>query len=355
MDSSTTHQYLSVDDKKKLQDFIWSLIHPVIEPAHAQFILDELSMDKYWIPAFTHVSFDATQGKNYEQLEFYGDKTLNHAFLAYIREVFDNKINPQQGTLMLNKYMSKMFQAGLATKLKLTDYVRYDAKIHDATVHIREDVFEAFIGAFEQCTDERIQKGLGYVYCFNYIALLFNNISINIEDVKKDDVTQLKELFEKLNWGEPNYIKSSSEDPSKGEYRTDIRTVTGDIIGTGYGSESGSRIIAATMAIRYLAGKGYTLEIAENKRVTQNRKQNPELDLQYRRIDEAIKVLNTRNPNDQIIKFTIKQLNTQHTAAGLLYLFALNVAYKDGDKLRWRTISQKTGTEARSRYRWRCG
>ena len=280
-----------------------------------------------------------------EQLEFYGDKTLNHAFLSYIREVFDNKINPQQGTLMLNKYMSKMFQANLATKLKLADYVRYDAKIHDATVHIREDVFEAFIGAFEQCTDDRIQKGLGYVYCFNYIILLFNEIPINIEDVKKDDVTQLKELFEKLDWGEPAYIKSASEEPSKGEYRTDIRSVTGDIIGTGYGSESGSRIIAATMALKFLAEKGYTLEIAETKRVAQNRKQNPELDLQYRRLEEAIKIINSRNPNEQIVKFIIKQLNTQHTPSGSLYLFTLNVAYKDGDKLKWRVLSQKTGPD----------
>ena len=68
MDSSTTQQYLWVNDKKKLQTFIYGLINRVIEPSHAQFLLDDPAMDKYWIPAFTHASFDATQGKNYRTI-----------------------------------------------------------------------------------------------------------------------------------------------------------------------------------------------------------------------------------------------------------------------------------------------
>jgi len=345
MSAQTLSQPAWVGNLSVLQKAIYDIISKVIDKDHVPILLSAEAMVNYWAPAFTHKSVDATN--NYEKLEFYGDKVLSYAFSSYIRQRFQNTLNQEQATLLLNQYMSKRYQPELARNLGLVELVRYNPEIPGVNVKVQEDIFESFFGAFSTITDDAIQPGLGYIYCFNLISDIFNEIEINPE-AQKDPKSQLKEIFEGLKWGEPNYITIHSDDPSRGETKVEIRSITGEVIGVGYGSKKIAEFKAAENALNKLVSEGITAESVEKEKTRRARAQNPEFEKQYRRVEAAIVRLSQQAQaagKTRVDRFKITRIDAQRVQGGYRYTFSIDVAYDSGQgRLTWRSAHQLTGS-----------
>jgi dsRNA-specific ribonuclease len=333
---------------RKLQDKIFSILGSVIDESHINALLDETALTKYWERVFTHKSVDADPLKNYDTFEFYGDKVMNDTFSDVIRMRFGDKINQEKGTLLMNTYMSKRFQPVIADKLGLPEFVRYDPEYPEVTKKVKEDIVEAFFGCLKIICDDRIHMGMGYVYCFNLNNHIFKDIPIVLDDIQKDPITLLKERFEKLRWGEPQYTYKNSDDLSLGNTKVEIRdSRTGTLLGTGYGTKDVAEADAAQNALRKIEGEGCTLEYADKYRLEQKLKRDPEFEKQYRRVEAAIVKLNNaaqRSGKVVIEKFKIQAVESHRVAKGQRFTFAIQVAYKGpDDKLNWKILSQKTG------------
>lgn len=340
-----------VNDLELLRQKIYSIVARVVDPKHLNALFDETAVLNYWVKCFTHKSVDANN--NYESLEFYGDKALNYAFATYIRRRFDDHLDQEKATLVLNKYMSKQNQAKLAVQLGLDQLVRFDPD-SGLNINVQEDVFESFFGCLNNLVDDRIGEGLGNIYCRNLITEIFNDIDIALEEVQKDSKTKLKELYEKMGWGEPQYVTVNSEDPRKGEMRVDIRSATGEIIGTGYGSQKSAAFKAAENALNKLAEQNINLEVAEQRKIERSRNRNTEFDKQWRRVEAAINNTNEqarRQGKAQIKEFKIHPLGSHRTqgqgGSTMRYTYAIQVAYNEPDgRLTWKNIHQLTGDDS---------
>lgn len=341
------------DNAKILQEYIYKLISSIVAVEHIPLLLDRQSMEEYWIPAFTHKTYDA--GNNYEMFEFCGDRVSGLAFTTYLYDIFGKELDQAKATLMLNNYMSKKFQPEISRRLGLVDYVRCNREDQKDNIDIQEDIFESFVGAFYRCADIRVKKGLGFVYCSLLLNNIFNSLQLDLENIKKDDITLLKELFDKLYWGEPQYITTFSDDPTKGEYKTTVLDRNGQKLGEGYGSEKGSKIKAAGSALEFLASKGFTHSSVDEKRVKRSREDDPELDLQYHRVNLAIKKINEKaaaSGQPKIERYQLKQVHVSKAGSrgrdkGLMHTWALQAAYLTPDKkLDWKILAQETGESA---------
>lgn len=353
MASSILSQPSWTNDLSALQGAIYAiLVRANVDPNDVAPLMNQEALLDYWVPAFTHSSVDAN--KNYEKLEFYGDKALQYAFMSYIRQRFKNELNPDKLTLVLNKYMSTMFQAKLASDLGLDKLIRYDLNAPDDAktkkpigVKVREDVLEAFFGALSTLADDKIQPGLGYIYVFNLISDIFNEIPIDLSEELKHPVSQLKELFEKYQWGYPDYQTSPSDDSAKGEIKVEVRSVTGETLGVGYGSQKAAESQAAQNALDNLAKQGITIETATEEKLRRTRGQNLEFDRQYRRVEAAIAKLNQQLAAKEkvpIDKFKIVSVESRRVQGRSRQTFSIEVAYDLGDgRLVWRSIKQLTG------------
>jgi len=343
-----TYQPEWVNNLRLLQEAIHRIIAKVIDPSHIVPLLDDVAMRNYWVPAFTHRNVDATS--NYEKLEFYGDKVVNYAFTSYIRKRFNDNIDPKEGTLLLNQYMSKDYQANLSRKLGLVDLVRYNPADPDnpnINVSVQEDIFESFLGALSTLVDDRIQPGLGYVYVFNLISDIFNEVEVL--RAEKDPVTQLKELYEKLGWGTLRYDHENSDYPGRGRRKAIIRNIMGEIIGVGYGkTNAAANSDAAANALNLLAQQGFTAEHAEKEKLRRSR-ENPEFNRQYERLEKAIEKLKAdaaARGKYKIVQFELKQTEARGTREGVVYTWAIRVAFEvSKDRIEWRTLLSRSGND----------
>jgi dsRNA-specific ribonuclease len=338
-----------VNDVKLLQTALFNILGGITEQTHLNAFFDETALNNYWIPAFTHKSVNPDPQKNYETLEFYGDKVMNDTFSSYIRKRFNNRINQEKATLLQNRYMFKGFQAELSEKLKLPELVRFDPEYPDINKSIKEDVLEAFFGSLKNLGDDRIMMGVGYIYCFNLITKIFNEIPIVLEDVQKDSITLLKELFDKLGWGAVKYDYSDSDYPQLGKKKAIVSNEkTNTLLGVGYGPDQpDAKAAAAQNALEKLNKEGITQEYAEENILERQRTLKPEFDKQYLRVQEAIKVLNKESQKRgkvQIRDFKIVAVESHEVTGGRRYTFGINVEYQEPNgKVAWKIIDKWTG------------
>lgn len=250
--------------------------------------------------------------------------------------------------------MSKKFQAGLAEKLGLPEFIRFDPQYPDVNINVKEDVLEAFFGCLKILADDRIYPGMGYIYCFNLINRIFKDIVIVLEDIQKDPVTLLKERFEKLGWGAPQYITKNSDNPRLGGVKIEIKDGSkGTLLGIGYGSKNEAEAAAAQNALQKIEEKGYTLEYADELKLERQRTRNPEFEKQYRRVEAAIVKLNEMvqksGKSGKIVEFKIESGGSHRAiggGGGQRYTFVVKVAYQMVDGiLDWKVFDQETGDD----------
>lgn len=318
-----------------------------LDPPLIKILFDNEAMINYWIPAFTHKTVDAAN--NYETLEFYGDKVLNYAFSQYLRDKFGGKLNQNTGTLLSNQYMSKVYQAELARKMGLVELMRYDPEEPKINVSVQEDAFEAFAGALNNLAEDRIKRGLGFIFIFNMLTALFEDEEIVLSEVRRDVKTELKEIYEKMGWGEPYYDTKENDNPRLGAKKSEIRSRTGDVLGTGYGSQDTAQFEAARNALATLAAQGITWKRADEIKMERNRKRNPEFERQYQRMQQAITALNeilNKSGKVQIVDFKLSNIDQRKVGAGMRHTYSIKVAYDTPNGMIWKDLQQKTGGDS---------
>ncbi len=204
-------------------------IQSMLERAHINQKYRESFTDANGMQLFqkviTHPTHDPEN--NYQELEFIGDGIIKGILSQYILRRFPNLASGESkyskkgtGEGVLSKIRRFLEQRKILSefglKLGFWDYVQADdntlTKLRKGTL---EDVFEAFIGALVEIVDQRIKRGLGYYYAYNFMEASLNEISIEIKKETLDDpITRLNELYKAnelkgskkpLKWGDAIY------------------------------------------------------------------------------------------------------------------------------------------------------
>lgn len=175
-------------------------------------IRDMLTSDKamaIWNVIFTHESSNPNIGSNYEEDELLGDKILGANFVKYLMKLYKRKLGRAALTELVRYYMSKTYQATMSQQLGLDQWVVMGNI--QATTHIAEDVFEAFCSGLDE-TGDLIKPGFGNLLCYNFIVYMFKDVKIDMNVTKGHPKTQVKEIFDKLEWGGQNIPEENVED-----------------------------------------------------------------------------------------------------------------------------------------------
>jgi dsRNA-specific ribonuclease len=260
--------------RENLRLFLINLLTPIYDEEITKDLLDEDVMD-IWSNAFTHETFDLNN--NYEQLETIGDRVLELPFVKYILNLYPS-LTSQEITLIKSKYMSKLFQGTTARKLGFGPWIRIAEGL--PSVSILEDTFESFFGALDAVAEKKIGPGFGFILTLKFLIYLFKDIYID-PSAGKNPKSQIKEIFEKLNWGkggakeETNFednifisnILLTPDAKNDLVRRGIIKSSHSMVLGTGYG---GSKTTATTNAyfnaLQVLKEMGITYESAKEEK-----------------------------------------------------------------------------------------
>jgi hypothetical protein len=158
--------------------------------------------------AFTHSS--VSKDKNYEVWETLGDGTMKGAIRLYsvrrFPEILVSDRAPETLTNIGQNYESKKsfskvfdylgFEQISAYKEELlhlhpqfkesTDRVYGDFVMNELFIGIKEDIFEAFIGATNYLIDAKIQLGLGNAICYNILSSVLDEQEIELSVILKN-------------------------------------------------------------------------------------------------------------------------------------------------------------------------
>lgn len=138
--------------------------------------------------ALTHSSARTSKGKNYERLEFLGDRVLG---LCVAELLFDSFGDADEGELSvrLNQLVSAATCAEVADGLELHKYIRTGSDVKKLTgkrmLNVRADVVESLIAALY------IDGGLDVARSF--ILAHWRDRATKSEGIKRDAKTELQE------------------------------------------------------------------------------------------------------------------------------------------------------------------
>ena len=152
-----------------------------------------------WEVAFTHESFNANKGENYEELEMYGDTVLDAAYIKFIIKSYP-QFDRQQLSELRQVYLAKGFQGKLAQQLGLAKYIRTNFPKNIST---SEDILESFFGALEGIGDKVFKFGAGFGLCYNMAVNLYKDVPIEVASTISNAKTQVKEIYEGLKIVDP--------------------------------------------------------------------------------------------------------------------------------------------------------
>lgn len=222
-----------------------------------------------WAAAFTHISITGIPGQNYEGLETLGDAYLAAFFFSYVDTILPIETRtPSYYTELRRFWLSKPELAKFADEVGLTAFIKLDPEvIAKPDLNIKEDVFEAFIGAMVTVCDT-LYPGIGYIYGRNYINLLLSKHTILLPE---GDIfpakTKLREIFLTMGWGEVRYNPLGVMDD--GLFKVQVLDNSGDEIANGTGkNKSAAENKAAARAVNVLSEQGISREsLATSKTV----------------------------------------------------------------------------------------
>lgn len=176
-----------------------------------------------WKSCVTDSTITSVSDMNYEFYETIGDSFLNAFFYTYIRSRIPNEYRtPSYITDLRNYWLSTARLSPFAIKLGLTPFIRYDETLDwttDELQKLNENVFEAFFGAIVTICDTLIVPGIGYTYGYNFFVQFFKEMFEDDQsklflhrDFLKPVKTQLKEIYDKMGWGEMSF--ETGKDPN---------------------------------------------------------------------------------------------------------------------------------------------
>lgn len=164
-------------------------------------LLDEGTIDRYWMPCFTHKSKDPNVGSNYETFEALGDKLMSYCFKSYLYKRYPT-ISESQLNDLDTKVNSKEFQGMIGKTIGFWDYLIHDG-IDDTIPSIHEDLLESFCGCLDTILNDKLCIGIGSIIIYNMYSILLAQTDFDIEstDCQKDSInpkTWITQLFEIL-------------------------------------------------------------------------------------------------------------------------------------------------------------
>ncbi len=138
--------------------------------------------------AMTHSSARTTGGKDYERLEFLGDRVLG---LCVAELLYDTYGNADEGELSvrLNQLVSATTCAEISDELSLHQFIRTGADVKKITgkrmLNVRADVVEALIAA--------LYLDGGLEVARNFIVTHWKDRAASAESARRDAKTELQE------------------------------------------------------------------------------------------------------------------------------------------------------------------
>jgi len=182
---------------KALAKFVDNTLRPVIRDNRKRAVYTSPKYMPIWEAAFTHPGFNSTQGKNYEELEFIGDRALKYAFNKYTISRFP-EYDKSDLSDMETTYMSETWQPTFGKKMNLDKFALITKKY--AKPKVLEDLFEAFMGALDTVSED-IEPGLGIVNVRNFVTWFFNkeSLSMDIRSIGGVIITRVRQIFERFN------------------------------------------------------------------------------------------------------------------------------------------------------------
>lgn len=254
---------------RNLQVFIYKTLEPIIaDPVKRQQYVDSKAMP-IWAKAFTHETYSLDN--NYEELEYLGDAILKSVFPTYLKYRFPALKKNELSELNI-AYMSKMEQAALAHRMNLGPHVRTRGLAY-TILNLETDVFESFIGALYEVSDN-INRGTGFLICYNMIVYLFKNVEIDMAKSKGSSITQVEQLFTRFELGKPGEIVTTDNNtvrivvelsPQQLTFLAQYGVQLEKYIGEGFGStKTEAKNNAYDQALNVLSSRGITPEWAAN-------------------------------------------------------------------------------------------
>lgn len=191
-------------------------LRTVLEPTFGKNITDKLLredlINSYFRRAFTHRSFvhikDDTEG-DYEVFEKLGDRILKASVQHWLYEILFPEVTVSEPYAELEKVLEAKDQLEeLSEKLKFDKYIRVYEEF-GISKDIKEDVFEAFIGALSIAGDTIIPD-FGIVLAKRWIFRVYNTYVRHKVDVNnlhqiKNFRSQVNEIWSFNGWGNQNY------------------------------------------------------------------------------------------------------------------------------------------------------
>lgn len=335
-----------------LFDIFVNKLHFQLDKEETHVFFNQEAVEKYWIPAFTHRSISSIN--NYESLEFYGDKVLGYAFSQYLRERFTvngkQTLTHDKATLFMSKYMSKRFQADLSDTLGLPNLVWVDDDVEEASLSLKEDVFESFSGAMNNIASDHYGQGtpIGFTFVFNMLVTLFENVKLDLKTINRDYRSQFKEIMEKIKAPVPTYRYFKSDNRSKGSVLAEIRNDVGDLIGEAYAHDKDTAYQKASQnALRRLKQKGITLRTANEMQMEQRAAHNQVFSKQLARAEKGVAKYNEMAKSKgklPIDSFYVKGDGHVKGKHGTRYIFKFHAAFETKGETKYQTLA--TATEA---------
>lgn len=195
--------------RRDLKDFIDRTLETIIPDSRERRKYTDSKAMRVWENAFTHPSFDPRRDRNYEVLEFMGDRALKYAFNKYLLRL-DPHLDQGNLTTLDNNYMTKKNQPVYGKKMGLDRYVRVVGR-RMATYKVLGDLFESFIGALDQVSDE-IEDGLGIVNVFNFMVVFFKDFKFELPKERGGHVkTDVQQIFKRFGLEPPDEIVTEGD------------------------------------------------------------------------------------------------------------------------------------------------
>lgn len=250
------HMDTSARWRASLRNFLFELLKGIIPKENKRMdLLNDKSMD-IWAQAFTDKSVSS---KDYERLEYIGDRTLKATFTDYL-DVRYPHLSKREYNDMENKYMDNVYQASLTRRLGLDKFIRIGEGF-DITHGVAGDVFESFIGALKKTADG-VVRGLGHMYCQKMTEYIFAEIELTptfVGGLSTAPKTQVNQLFTRFWLGDPEAIVPGTEFTIA--VKTPLALSTGKILGYGNNNDPKKAEKQALESVATRLIKDGTLEI----------------------------------------------------------------------------------------------
>lgn len=146
--------------------------------------------------AVTHGSFSSDLHKNYERLEFLGDRVLGLAMALLLFQEFpedkEGNLSPRHMRLVCKDTVARV-----ALDLHINEFIRAENNYLKRNLNVLCDVMEAIIGAI--CIDSDIQEAV------NFVDRNWERFVSHESRPQRDNKTILQELSHRLKQGNPIY------------------------------------------------------------------------------------------------------------------------------------------------------